>query len=235
LEASRLKSTLLANVSHELRTPLGAVIGYAEMLYLGIFGDVTAEQAAIASEIVESGTYLTHMVNNLLDQAQLESGRFAIDIAPFNASDLFEPVEAQLQLLAHKKGLTLTFGIDQNVPPRLFGAQDRLQQIVINLAANAIKFTENGGISVRLIRTNKTFWGIQVSDTGVGISAELQQKIFQPFEQLDNSTTRQQSGSGLGLSIVQQLTDLMGGYITLKSDLGFGSVFTAHFPLTPNS
>lgn len=234
LEASRLKSQLLAKVSHELRTPLNAILGFAEMLEFGLYGSLSnTQQKETVSEIIDSTHYLTTLVNELLDQAQLESGKLKLNIAPFAPANLLDDVQSTMGILAQNKGLKLTTQINGNVPKSLPGDYARLQQILVNLVSNAVKFTMQGQVDVRLYCPNGNYWALQVTDTGPGIPAEAQKHIFEPFQQVDGSVTRQHRGTGLGLSIVKQLADLMGGHITLTSREGQGSTFTVSLPLQP--
>jgi PAS domain S-box-containing protein len=231
LETSRLKSQLLANVSHDLRTPLTTIQGYAQLLTMGAHGPLTDKQTETINAIMESAKYLTSLVNDLLDQAKLEDGKLKLNITTFMPADVVNQVQANMSVPAHTKGLTLITDIAPEVPLTVPGDPDRVQQILVNLVNNAIKFTEQGTVHVRLFRPNPTHWALQVSDTGIGIAAKDQANIFEPFRQLENSITHDQPGSGLGLSIVKQLTNLMGGYITLKSQVNRGSTFTVFLPL----
>jgi PAS domain S-box-containing protein len=231
LEASRLKSELLAKVSHELRTPLGAIMGYAEMLQEGIFGPLFIEQREATAEIIDSSHFLTTMVNELLDQAQLEAGRVKLNVKKMAPADLLEQVKSKLDVLAQARGLALNCEVDPAVPATLCGDPERLQQILINLVGNAIKFTEHGSVSVHLYRPDDTHWAMRVADTGAGIPPEAKAYIFEPFRQVDSTLTRLHRGTGLGLSIVKQLVTLMDGQITLESELGRGSTFTTTLPL----
>jgi signal transduction histidine kinase len=233
LEASRFKTQLLAKVSHELRTPLGAIMGYTELLQNGIFGPLSPEQKNATAEVIDSTDYLTKLVNELLDQAQNESATIHLHTAAFEPTALLNQVEAQVSVLAHNKGLLLTTELADDLPSFLLGDRDRLQQILVNLVGNAIKFTENGQIDVRLFRPDASHWAIRVADTGMGIPREAQAYIFEPFRQVDGSLTRQHGGTGLGLTIVQQLVHLMGGEIKLESEIGRGSTFTIVLPLEP--
>jgi PAS domain S-box-containing protein len=231
LEASRLKSQLLANVSHDLRTPLGAILGYADMLQEGIYGPLLDKQRAILSRIMNNTSELTDLVSELLDQAQLEAGTMKLTLTSFTPTDLVDHAKSHLSVLAKTKGLELTAEIDPDLPSYLWGDQVRLRQILTNLVSNAIKFTEQGAVHFRIYRPDMSHWAIQVSDTGPGIPLEAQTYIFDAFRQVDGTTTRKYSGSGLGLSIVKQLVILMGGQITVESNPEQGSVFTAVLPL----
>jgi signal transduction histidine kinase len=172
-------------------------------------------------------------VNDLLDQAQFETGKVNLNVNPLSVAEMVNQVESKMIVLAQAKGLTLTTNIGADLPSTLVGDQNRLQQILVNLISNAIKFTKTGGVQVRLYQAGPAHWAIQVTDTGIGIPVEAQAYIFEPFQQVDDSTTRGHIGIGLGLSIVKQLTALMGGQITVESEVGQGSNFTLFFPLNP--
>ncbi|MCB0210321.1 MAG: hypothetical protein KDJ52_13370, partial [Anaerolineae bacterium] len=231
LEASRLKSELLAKVSHELRTPLGTILGYSEYLHDGIFGAMSNQQQQITYKIINSTNYLTNMVNDLLDQSHYESDDIALHPKWFPVKAWLAEIDTKMSVLAHKKGLRLLFDIDDTMPLRLYGDKDRLQQIIVNLTGNAIKFTEAGEVQIRLYSPSPSQWTIQVIDTGPGIPAEAHAYIFEPFRQIDGSETRRHGGTGLGLSITKQLVNQMNGKIYLDSKIGQGSTFTVILPL----
>jgi PAS domain S-box-containing protein len=232
-ELERMKSTFVSKVSHELRTPLNAIIGYADMLQETVYGPITDKQQGALDRIIVNSKRQLSIVNDLLDQAQIEAGTLKIKVAPFAPSDLITSVMDVMEVLAQSKGLELTSHTTDGVPPTLPGDRQRLHQILINLVGNAIKFTDEGSVHIRIYHPNATHWAMEVSDTGCGIPLEAQSYIFDPFRQVDGSTTREHTGSGLGLSIVKQLTTLMGGEITLKSKTGKGSTFTVILPLVP--
>lgn len=232
LEASRLKSQLLANVSHELRTPLGAILGFAEMLRNGYYGSVSEKQGETITKIIETNQDLTKLVGELLDQAQLEAGKLKLQNVLFQPKDMLEGAENQLQVLAQEKGITLTCEIDPTLPQKLVGDPARLQQILMNLGGNAIKFTPKGIVSISLCRENEHEWALAVKDDGIGIPKKAQTYIYEPFRQVDGSITRMHEGSGLGLSIVKELTTQMKGRILLESKRGQGSLFSVILPLS---
>jgi PAS domain S-box-containing protein len=234
LEASRLKSELLARVSHELRTPLSAILGYAELLLDGSFGDLREPQQQAVSEMMGSTQELTILVNELLDAAQLEARALRLRIRPFNPGEMLQRVENTLTVLAHNKELELTTSVAPDLPDLLLGDESRLRQMLINLIGNSIKFTESGSVQARLYRVDADWWAMEVSDTGSGIPPEAQRFIFEPFRQVDGSITREYRGTGLGLSIVKSLVELMGGTVNLDSDTGRGSTFTLTLPLQPD-
>jgi PAS domain S-box-containing protein len=231
LEASRLKTELLAKVSHELRTPLTAIIGYAEMLHENVYGPLSNQQLVATDAIILSAKTLKALVNDLLDQAQLESGQLQLRESSFSPADLVDQIQPRMRPLAEAKGLALLKDVTPDLPSTVSGDPARLQQILINLIGNAIKFTDEGTIKVRLFRPDEQHWAMSVSDTGPGIPTEAHSLIFEPFRQVDGSATREHGGTGLGLSIVKQLTILMRGQITLDSEIGQGSEFTIRLPL----
>ncbi len=231
LEASRLKSQLLSRVSHELRTPLGAIIGYSELLALNTFGALNDEQKDAATQILDSADYLSKMVNDLLDEAQAESKKISLHRTSFAPASLLEKTQSSLELLAQNKGLKFVSSLAPDLPGTLYEDERRLQQILINLTGNAIKFTQTGSVQIKIYPEGLTKWALQVSDTGVGIPKEAQMYIFEPFRQVDNSITRGNRGTGLGLSITKQLVELMDGEINLESAPGQGSTFTVILPI----
>ena len=231
LEADRLKSQLLTNVSHELRTPLAAIKGYSQLLSEEAYGALSGEQKTTLQRILINTTQLQGMVNNLLDRAQIEQGKLTLRNTEFAPRELIDTTQSALNILAVTKGVRMTSEIEADVPQTLTGDVLRLQQIHFNLTTNAIKFTESGEVRTRIFLPDSAHWALQVIDTGIGISPEDQSQIFAPFWQIDSSATRQYRGSGLGLSIVKELVELMGGRIMLASQPGKGSTFTAIFPI----
>jgi PAS domain S-box-containing protein len=232
LDASRFKSQLLSRVSHELRTPLGGILGYAELLEYNAFGTLTEEQRNAVGNIIESTNYLTSIVNDLLDESQIESKSISLHNEYFDPADLLERTKITMSTLATKKGLKFHTEIDPELPGELYGDVNRLQQILINLEGNAIKFTKTGEVNVIFKRPVPAHWSIEVRDTGAGIPVDDQKNIFEPFRQVSNSITRENRGSGLGLAITKQLVELMGGQISLESEVGKGSLFTITLPIT---
>ena len=231
VESDRLKSQLLTSVSHELRTPLNAIKGYAQLLNEEAYGSITPEQQTTFQRILINTTQLQGMVNNLLDRAQIEQGKVTLQKSVFAPADLIETTHAALNILAKTKGLALTSEVTPDVPAMLTGDLLRLQQILFNLTSNALKFTESGTVQARIFRPDESHWAMQVIDTGIGIPNEAQVDVFRSFWQVDSSATRQYRGSGLGLSIVKQLAELMEGEVTLTSQPGIGSTFTVIFPM----
>jgi len=232
VEASQFKSRLLANVSHDMRTPINAIMGYGEMLEAGIYGPVSDKQKGIVNGIIQSSGILMEFVSNLLDQAQLDSSKLNFDIKPFSPVDLVRDVHTQLDLLARAKGISFTSTVAADMPDKLLGDRYWLRQIALNLVNNAIKFTDEGGVTLNIFRQDGLI-AFQVSDTGIGIPAAEQKRIFEPFEQVNNIYAGSVEGSGLGLSIVKEITTLMQGKVALQSVLGEGSTFTITLPLAP--
>jgi PAS domain S-box-containing protein len=232
LDASRFKSQLLSRVSHELRTPLGGILGYAELLQYKAFGSLTKKQNNAVDNIIESTNYLTSIVNDLLDESQIESKSLSLHNEYFNPVDLLEKIKSTMAALADKKGLDFKVEVSSELPGELYGDVNRLQQVIINLAGNAIKFTKEGEVSITLKRPAPALWSIEVRDTGAGILRSEHESIFEPFRQVNNSITRENRGSGLGLAITKQLVEIMDGQIRLESEVGKGSLFTVILPIT---
>lgn len=226
--ASRFKSRLLANISHDMRTPLGAIIGYGEMLLDEVFGSLNTEQQEKIREMIQSAERLNTMITNLLHQAELESGKLRFNPRSFAPTELLKVLSPSLAL-AKWKGLEVITELDPSLPNTLRGDLYWIQQVLLNLLDNAIKYTEKGRVLVRVRRMDEAHWAVEVQDTGIGIPPEKHEAIFEAFTQADES--HQYYGSGLGLSIVRQLVEEMHGRILLESAPGKGSTFTAIFPI----
>ena len=234
-QASRAQGEFLANVSHELRTPMNAILG---MLELTLQENLTPVKRDYLETAKDSAEQLLLLVNDILDFSRLEAGHFELEPTVFNLRDLLDDVVKTLSLRGYEKGLELVCHIKKEVPERVIGDPVRLRQILTNLAGNAIKFTEQGEVVValKLAKSSevtqdlspgeKVSLEFSVSDTGIGIAAEDQERIFSPFAQADASTTRQYSGTGLGLAICHELIGLMEGEMQLESELGKGSKFS---------
>jgi PAS domain S-box-containing protein len=229
--ASRLKSQLLARVSHELRTPLGSILGFAELLQMNSFGTLDENQKSATTQIVESANYLGGIINELLDEAQLESDALVLRCAPFSPGDLLQRTKDKTSGLALEKGLVFNTSLAPDLPMFLYGDEQRVAQILDNLVNNAIKFTAKGRVDVDIYRFSAGQWAVKVADTGPGISDEAQTYIFDAFRLVNTAIVRENRGAGLGLSITKQLVKLMGGEIQLESKPGEGSTFTVILPL----
>lgn len=230
MAASQFKTKLLANVSHDMRTPLNAIMGYTEMMAEGVYGDITPRQRKATTEILRSIGVLIEFISNLLGRAQLESGKVKLDIKPISPREFVEEIQPQVEVLAAAKGLAFNCEVAGDVPDKILGDRYWLRQIVLNLMSNAVKFTEEGSVQLFVFREDSQ-WGFRVKDTGPGIPAEDQERIFYAFEQASNEHMGSAGGIGLGLSIVEELTTLMNGRVTIESVLGQGSTFTVTLPL----
>lgn len=232
LDALRLKNQILANVSHDVRTPLTTIMLHAESLKIGRYGAIIPKQAEAVERVLVGARQLLHFITNLLAEAQVTSAEAQTVCMPFDPRQIVEEVVTISKPLALRKKLDLASEVTPDFPPTVWGDVDRVRLILTNLVDNAIKFTEQGQVVVRLLNADAARWALQVADTGQGIPPEAQPHIFEPFWQVDGSPTRQSNrGVGLGLSIVKQMTGTMGGEITLNSQPGVGSTFTVTLPL----
>lgn len=230
-EANEFKSQFIARMSHELRTPLGALLGLAEMLQQNVYGELTLPQQDIVRRIIDNAQMLKEVFTELLDQSQIEAGQLRLKRRAFSPEVLAKKVHSNYLAMALQKGLSMRVEADSKLPGTLTGDEARIEQVLSNLVVNAIKFTKRGGITIRVFKDGPAHWALQVKDTGIGISAEDQALIFEPFRQADETTSRQYGGVGLGLAIVQQLVKAMQGSIYLESKPGQGSTFTVSLPI----
>ena len=230
-ELEKMKSAFVAMVSHELRTPLSAILGYAEIFKEHVYGPLNEKQDNMIGRIISNSRRLLNLINDLLDQAQMEAGKLKIKYENFRPAELLDNLHSDMDKLTTDKGLALKSELDQNMPETLVGDSARLQQILVNLVNNAVKFTDEGLIHVAVNKLDEKQWGITVTDTGKGIPQEELPYIFDTFRQVEGTTIRVHGGFGLGLSIVKQLVNLMGGQISVESELEKGSTFSITLPL----
>jgi two-component system, NarL family, sensor histidine kinase BarA len=230
-----MKSNFLATVSHELRTPLTSIIGYAEMVVEGIGGKIPAPAKKHVQLIVGKGEQLLELINSVLDMSKIESGRMELSIDRVSLEEVVDDAIASVAPQAQKKNLKVTAKVEG--VRDLLADKYKLRQVLVNLLSNAVKFTPEGGkVRISAKRAGKGPEGkvvIQVSDSGVGIPAELQAKVFERFYQVDNSSTRQYGGTGLGLPIVRSFVEMHGGTIRVESEAGKGTTFIVEIPVTP--
>ncbi len=231
IEANKYKTELTARVSHELRTPLGAILGYSEMLRGEHCGPVNQDQKSKLSSIIEMTRNLSNLITDWLDQAKLESGKLHLNVDWFEVREILTYVQGITEVLVKEKPIALSFNVDKAIPTQLYGDGERIQQILINLVGNAVKYTERGKVATRVFLGDDNQWIMEVKDTGIGIPKQALPTIFDSFSQVDGSRTREHQGFGLGLSIVHHLIDLMGGEIEVESKVGVGSTFRAILPL----
>jgi CheY-like chemotaxis protein/signal transduction histidine kinase/HAMP domain-containing protein len=241
--ASRYKSQFLANMSHELRTPLNSLLILTEMLADNPEGNLTAKQVEFARSIHASGSDLLSLISDILDMAKIESGTVLVEASEFAFDEVAEFVERTFRQVAEQKDLSLRIEADDGLPETITTDQKRLYQVLKNLLSNALKFTEEGEVVLRMEPASAGWSGdhevlnqadsvvaFAVIDTGIGISQEKSGLIFEPFQQLDMSTTRRHGGTGLGLSVSRQIARLLGGEIRVASTVGRGSTFTLYLP-----
>jgi signal transduction histidine kinase/hemerythrin-like domain-containing protein len=228
-EASQHKSQFLANMSHELRTPLNAILGYTELIADGIYGEVPEKINGVMERVQASGQHLLGLINDVLDLSKIEAGQLTLSVDEYSFHDVVHSVISGVESLAAEKHLKLTTDLPDDLPPGR-GDERRIAQVLLNLVGNAIKFTDSGEVAVRVTALDSTFVA-SVSDTGPGISREQQELIFDEFQQVDSSSTREKGGSGLGLAIAKRIVELHGGRIWIDSALGKGSTCSFSLPI----
>ena len=227
--ASRHKSQFLANMSHELRTPLNAILGYTELILDEIYGEVPEKARGVLERVQTNGKHLLGLINDVLDLSKIEAGQLSLSLSEYSLANLVYGVYAAVEPLAAKKDLALTTKIAPSLPAG-HGDERRLSQVLLNLVGNAIKFTDKGEVAIEASLADGSFH-LAVRDSGPGIAAADQVKIFEEFQQVDNTLTKQKGGTGLGLAISKRIVEMHGGRIAVESELGKGSTFTINLPV----
>ncbi len=227
--ASLHKSQFLANMSHELRTPLNAILGYTELILDDLYGPVPEKIREVLLRLQNGGRHLLSLINDVLDLTKMEAGKLTLSLGEYSLQDVVQAVCTAVEPLAAEKKLALTTAVASDLP-RGVGDERRITQVLLNLVGNAVKFTETGEVTVRATAADGRFH-VAVSDTGPGISEADQQKIFEEFQQVDSSSTRQKGGTGLGLSIARRIVELHGGRMRVESRPGQGSTFSFSLPI----
>jgi GAF domain-containing protein len=228
-EASKHKSQFLANMSHELRTPLNAILGYAELMLDSIYGEPTDKMRTVLERLQSNGRHLLGLINDVLDLSKIEAGQLTLSLEDYSLSDVVHGVVSAVEPLAAEKRLAFEAEVAADLPTGR-GDGRRLSQVLLNLVGNAIKFTDKGEVAIRASATNGAFT-VAVCDTGPGIPAVDQAKIFEEFQQADSSITRKKGGTGLGLSIAKRIIEMHGGRIWVESEPGKGSTFYFTLPV----
>jgi PAS domain S-box-containing protein len=229
-QASALKSQFLANMSHEFRTPLNAILGYTHMLLHGVSGRVSDAQRKSLSRIDSNSRHLLALINDILDITRIEAGRMPLNLTTFAVPDLVNEVMSELEPIIKRSNLTVSAKVQGRVP-KLKSDRQKVKQIVLNLLSNALKFTPAGSVTISgSYDARSRMVLIAVRDTGMGIRGDDQMKVFEDFRQLDGSPARGYGGTGLGLSICRRLSQMLGGTIELRSEVGRGSTFTLLLP-----
>jgi signal transduction histidine kinase len=228
-EASQHKSQFLANMSHELRTPLNAILGYTELMADGAYGEPSEKMLSVLKRLEANGRHLLGLINDVLDLSKIEAGQLTLSLDDYSMKDVVHSVHGAVEPLAADKRLAFKVEIAPDLPKGR-GDERRLTQVLLNLVGNAIKFTDTGEVAIKASAANGSF-RLAVCDTGPGISAADQAKLFQEFQQADNSITRKKGGTGLGLAISKRIIEMHGGRIWVESEVGKGSTFSITLPV----
>lgn len=227
--ANKHKSEFLANMSHELRTPLNAILGFTELIIDNIYGDVPEKIQEVLGRVEKNGRHLLSLINDVLDLSKIEAGRLKLSINDYSMQGVIEAAVTSVEALAMEKKLDLKINIREDLAKGK-GDEQRISQVILNLLGNAIKFTDQGEVKVEAKISNGDYL-VSISDTGPGLTAEDQQKIFEEFRQADGSSTRKKGGTGLGLSISKKIVEMHKGSIGVESTLGEGSTFWFTLPI----
>jgi signal transduction histidine kinase len=230
--ASQHKSQFLANMSHELRTPLNAILGYTELILDNIYGETPDKIREVLERLHANGKHLLGLINDVLDLSKIEAGQLTLNLADYSLTDVVHTVITAVEPLASGKQLALTAEVAPNLPPG-HGDGRRLTQVLLNLVGNAIKFTDQGEVAIKATASDGAFT-VAVRDTGPGIATSDQRKIFEEFQQADNTATKRKGGTGLGLSIAKRIIEMHGGRIWVESEIGKGSTFAFTIPMHVN-
>ena len=228
-QASQAKSEFLANMSHELRTPLNAILGYTEMMVDGLYGDLPAKAQGVLERVQANGRHLLGLINDVLDLSKIEAGQLVLALNDYSLKDVVHGVYGAVETLAASKNLAFKVELAPNLPAGR-GDERRLTQVLLNLVGNAIKFTDQGGITIKASAVDGAY-NLAVRDTGPGISEADQHKLFQEFQQADSSITKSKGGTGLGLAISKRIIEMHGGRIWVESRPGQGSTFSLTLPI----
>ncbi len=228
-EASKHKSQFLANMSHELRTPLNAILGYTELIVDGVYGEAPEKMQATLKRITANGKHLLGLINDVLDLSKIEAGQLTLALDNYSMKDVVHSVYGAVEALAADKKLAFKAEVALDLP-RGRGDERRLTQVLLNLVGNAIKFTDTGEVAIKASAGHGQYC-VSVCDSGPGISEADQAKLFQEFQQADNSITRKKGGTGLGLAISKRIVEMHGGQIRLESQIGKGSTFSITLPI----
>jgi signal transduction histidine kinase len=233
--AAQLKNEFLATMSHELRTPINAILGYNSLLRDGLFGQLSEKQQDALDRMRTAAEHLLSLINDVLDLSRIEAGKIALNPTDIEWLPFLEALSAPVRPLAARKSLSYAVSIAPGLP-RVRADEVRLRQVLLNLLANAVKFTDRGWIELRVAPSHvSNRIHIDVTDTGIGIEESHLEMIFEEFTQVDQSSTREHGGAGLGLAISRRLIRAMGGALTVTSVPGRGSTFRVELPLTPPS
>jgi signal transduction histidine kinase len=227
--ASKHKSQFLANMSHELRTPLNAILGYAELMLDSIYGEPSEKMRGVLERVQANGRHLLGLINDVLDLSKIEAGQLTLSLDNYSLRDVVHGVFSAVEPLAAEKRLAFKVEVAADLPSGR-GDERRLSQVLLNLVGNAIKFTDEGEVVIKASATNGAFT-VEVCDTGPGIPADDQARIFEEFQQADSSITRKKGGTGLGLAIAKRIIEMHGGRIWVNSESGRGSTFYFTLPV----